>query len=147
MADTVSKSERSRIMRAVKGKDTGPEMIVRRMVHAMGYRYRLHVRSLPSAPDMVLPRLRTIIFVNGCLWHLHRCRRCRIPSSRRRYWVAKLQRNAERDKRSQRSLQRAGWRTLVVWECQTTPDKRDWLAAKIERFLGGRSNSRRRPSP
>jgi DNA mismatch endonuclease, patch repair protein len=147
MTDTVSKSERSRIMAAVKGKDTGPEMIVRRTVHAMGFRYRLHVRSLPGTPDLVFPRLRKIILVNGCLWHLHGCRRCRIPSSRRRYWLGKLQRNAKRDRRSRRALHRAGWRTLVVWECQTTPDKRPRLAAKIERFLGQRRVAGKRPSP
>jgi DNA mismatch endonuclease (patch repair protein) len=106
------------------------------VVHSMGFRYRLHVRSLPSAPDMVFPRLRKIIFVNGCLWHLHRCRRCRIPSSRRPYWVAKLQRNAERDQRSRRSLRRAGWQTLVVWECQTTPDKLHRTGRRIRKFLG-----------
>ena len=93
MTDTVTKSERSRIMAAVKSKDTTPELVVRRLVHSMGYRYRLHVRSLPGIPDMVFPRLRKVININGCFWHLHGCSRCRIPSSRRRYWVAKLQRN------------------------------------------------------
>src|SRR6185295_10356211 len=99
MADTFSVAERSRIMAAVKSRDTTPEMVVRRMVHAMGFRYRLHVRSLPGAPDLVFPRLRSVIFVSGCFWHMHTCGRCRIPTARRKYWVAKLERNAARDKR------------------------------------------------
>ena len=136
MTDTVSQAERSRIMAAVKSKDTGPEMVVRRLVHAMGYRYRLHVRCLPGNPDMVFPRLRKVINVNGCFWHLHGCPRCRIPSSRRPYWTAKLQRNAERDKRVRLALRKAGWRTLDIWECQLVPQKRKTLLARIRRFLG-----------
>lgn len=122
-------------MAAVKSKDTTPELLVRRLVHSLGYRYRLHVRSLPGTPDLVLPRLRKIILVNGCFWHLHGCKQCRVPSSRRRYWTAKLQRNAERDNETRRELQRAGWRLLVVWECQTTPKKRAALIGRIRRFL------------
>ncbi len=137
MTDTVSKFERSRIMAAVKGVDTGPEMIVRRMVHAMGFRYRLHVRSLPGKPDMVFPRLRKLILIHGCFWHLHKCPRCRIPSSNRRYWVAKLAGNAQRDKHVLRVLHCAGWRTLVVWECQTTPGHCKRLKKRIARFLEG----------
>src|SRR5437899_446614 len=99
MADTFSESERSRIMAAVKSTGTMPEMIVRRMVHAMGFRYRLHARSLPGAPDLVFRRLRKVIFVSGCFWHMHDCGRCRIPAARRDYWIGKLERNAARDKR------------------------------------------------
>ena len=135
MTDTISKSERSRIMAAVKGEDTGPEMIVRRMVHAMGFRYRLHVRALPGKPDMVFPRLQKVILIHGCFWHLHDCPRCRIPSSHRRYWVAKLSGNAERDKLVRRALRRAGWQTLVVWECQTMPTRLRRLKKRITRFL------------
>ena len=135
MSDTFSKSERSRIMASVKGVDTGPEMIVRRMVHAMGFRYRLHVRALPGKPDMVFPRLHKAILIHGCFWHLHGCPRCRLPSSNRRYWVAKLHRNAERDKKVCRALRRAGWQTLVVWECQTMPRCRKRLEGRIARFL------------
>ena len=107
MADTFTRSERSRIMAAVKSKDTTPELLVRRLVHSLGYRYRLHVRSLPGTPDLVFPRLRKIINVNGCFWHMHGCARCRVPSSRRDYWIAKMQRNAARDKRTQRELRQA----------------------------------------
>ena len=90
MVDTFSKADRA-IMAAVKSKDTGPELLVRRLVHSLGYRYRLHVRSLPGTPDLVFARLRKIINVNGCFWHMHTCNRCRVPSSRRGYWTAKMQ--------------------------------------------------------
>ena len=104
----------------------------------MGFRYRLHVHSLPGAPDLVLPRLPKVIFVSGCFWHMHTCGRCRIPAARRKYWLAKLQRNAERDQRVQRELRRAGWGVLVVWECQTMAAKCEWLSRRIERFLAAR---------
>ena len=106
-------------MAAVKSKDTAPEIAVRRLVHAMGFRYRLHDASLPGCPDLVFRRLRKIIVVHGCFWHMHGCGRCRIPKARRAYWVAKLHRNAARDRRSFRVLRDAGWKVLVVWECQT----------------------------
>lgn len=135
MADTFTKAERSRIMAAVKSKDTAPEMVVRRLAHSLGYRYRLHDRSLPGTPDLVFPRLRKVINVNGCFWHMHGCAYCRVPSSHRRYWTAKLRRNATRDKRVQRALRRAGWGVMVIWECQTRPDRLDRLRARINRFL------------
>jgi DNA mismatch endonuclease (patch repair protein) len=135
--DTFSRAERSRIMAAVKSEDTTPELVVRRIAHALGYRYRLHVRALPGCPDMVFPRRRKIINVHGCFWHMHGCGRCRIPSSRRRYWEAKLRRNWERDRRTRRALRRANWRVLVVWECQTTAAWRQRLTAKIAAFLEG----------
>lgn len=135
MPDTFSPAEHSAIMAAVKSKNTTPEMVVRRLVHGLGYRYRLHVASLPGAPDLVFPRLRKIIIVNGCFWHMHSCGRCRIPASRRKYWVAKLQRNAQRDKRTRRALRRLGWQVLVVWECQTGNNRRKSLSDRLESFL------------
>lgn len=136
MTDTFSKSERSRIMAAVRSKDTTPELIVRRLAHSLGFRYRLHVRSLPGTPDLVFPRLRKVINVSGCFWHMHDCGNCRIPSSRRQYWIEKLKRNVARDKRTQRALRRAGWGVMVVWECQTRADGLRRLGRRIERFLG-----------
>src|SRR5262249_9686530 len=106
MADTFTEFERSRIMAAVQSKDTTPEMVVRRLVHGMRYRYRLHVASLPGNPDLMFPRGRKVIFVSGCFWHMQDCGRCRIPASRRSYWVKKLERNATRDRRVQRQLRR-----------------------------------------
>jgi len=134
MADTFSKVERSRIMAAVKSKDTTPEWAVRRLVHRLGYRYRVHVRGLPGTPDMVFPSRRKIINVSGCFWHMHGCGRCRIPSSRREYWMGKLERNRARDRRTRRALARMGWGVLTIWECQTT--RTDSLAGRIKRFLG-----------
>lgn len=136
MVDTFSRAERSRIMAAVKSKDTTPELLIRRLVHSFGYRYRLHVRSLPGTPDLVFPRLRKIIEVNGCFWHMHNCGRCRIPSSRRDYWIAKIERNAARDKRTRRELRKLGWEVLVIWECQIQPSRKDRLRRRIIAFLG-----------
>jgi len=150
VADTFTKSERSRIMAAVKSKDTAPERLVRRLVHSLGFRYRLHDRSLPGTPDLVFPRLRKIINVSGCFWHMHGCAHCRIPSSHRRYWNAKLRRNAARDKRVQRSLRRAGWGVMVIWECQTRPALLQRLRARIIAYLKKplrRCHSRRRRVP
>jgi DNA mismatch endonuclease, patch repair protein len=135
MTDTFSKSERSRIMAAVKSKDTTPELIVRRLVHAIGHRFRLHVGSLPGQPDLVFQRLRKVIFVSGCFWHMHDCGRCRIPSSRRNYWVKKLRRNATRDKRVQRTLRHEGWGVMVIWECQTHSHVLNRLCLRLARFL------------
>lgn len=135
MTDTFTRTERSRIMAAVKSKDTTPEMFVRRLVHSLGYRYRLHVRSLPGTPDLVFPRLRKIINVNGCFWHLHGCPRCRVPSSKRDYWIKKLQRNTARDKRTQQELRKNHWRVLVLWECEISCAKQERIRKQILRFL------------
>jgi DNA mismatch endonuclease (patch repair protein) len=135
VVDTFTKTKRSLIMAAVKSRDTTPELVVRRLVHRLGYRYRLHVRSLPGTPDLVFPRLKKTIQVSGCFWHKHSCGRCRIPAASRAYWVAKIDRNAERDKRTRRALRRAGWSVLTVWECQTVMRKRDRLTARIAAFL------------
>ena len=134
--DTFTKSERSRIMAAVKSKDTTPELAVRRLVHAMGYRYRLHVHSLPGNPDLVFPRLRKVSNVNGCFWHLHGCPRCRILSSRRRYWVAKLGRNAARDKRTRRrAAARAAGGYWSSGSAKSLRRREDRLRARIAAFL------------
>src|SRR2546430_2248440 len=117
--DTVTRRERSRIMSLVRSKDTKPELLVRRLVHALGYRYRLHVRTLPGTPDLVFPSRRQIILVSGSFWNMQGCGRCRMPSSRRDYWIAKLIRNRARDQKSRRALRRLGWQVLNVWECQT----------------------------
>lgn len=125
---------RSRIMRAVKAKDTGPEMIVRRLVHGLGYRYRLHRADLPGKPDLVFPGRRAVIFVNGCFWHGHGCPRgARVPKTNRAYWVAKVARNVARDKATQKRLKADGWRILSLWECQLRDSK---LPSKISKFLG-----------
>jgi DNA mismatch endonuclease (patch repair protein) len=129
-----AKWRRSQIMRAVKSKGTKPEMLVRRVAHALGYRFRLHRRDLPGTPDLVLARLRKIINVHGCFWHRHACRHGRIgPVKNAAYWDAKRARNAARDKRSLAALRRAGWSVLTIWECEMRDVDR--LMERIGRFL------------
>jgi DNA mismatch endonuclease (patch repair protein) len=110
---------RSAIMRSVKSTNTQPEMVVRRMAHRLGYRFRLHRKSLPGTPDLVFPRLQKVVFVNGCFWHGHGCSRGnRTPKNNRDYWVAKIARNRERDKINRALLRGQGWGVYVVWECR-----------------------------
>jgi DNA mismatch endonuclease (patch repair protein) len=116
--ETVS-PERSALMARVRGKNTKPEMVVRRIVHGLGYRYRLHVRSLPGSPDLVFPRKRKIIFVHGCFWHRHEgCGRTTFPKTRADYWSAKFSANVARDAAQATSLRRLGWSVLTIWECE-----------------------------
>ena len=116
----MTSEERSRIMRAVKGRDTTPELIVRRLTHRMGYRYRLHRADLPGKPDLVFPSRRAVIFVHGCFWHGHGCKRgARMPKSNVAYWRRKIGRNSERDAENLSKLQADGWRVFVIWECET----------------------------
>ena len=121
-------------MRAVKSRDTKPEMIVRRMVHALGRRYRLHRNDLPGKPDLTFPRLKKIIFVHGCFWHGHDCKRgARLPKENADYWATKLKRNQERDATVQTALHSMDWDVLVVWECQLK--YREAINEKLWRFL------------
>jgi len=134
--DTLTPEERSRLMGLVRSKDTKPEMLVRRLVHALGYRYRLHDRRLPGCPDLVFPSRRKVIFVHGCFWHQHRCRMGnRMPKSRVEFWRNKLEGNRRRDQRHRKALNRQGWRVLTVWECQTRPKAIPRLADRVTRFL------------
>lgn len=127
---------RSNIMRAVKSADTKPEMIVRRLVHAMGYRYRLHRKDLPGKPDLVFGPRRKAIFVNGCFWHGHDCvRGARQPKANAVYWRAKIARNIERDTANELALNAAGWSILTVWECQTKAQDRADLELRLREFL------------
>jgi DNA mismatch endonuclease (patch repair protein) len=135
MVDVFTPAERSRVMAAVRSKNTTPELLVRRLVHRMGLRFRLHSKALPGSPDLVFPSRRRAIFVHGCFWHGHTCGRCRIPATNRGFWKKKLSANAERDRRALRRLRRLGWKVLVVWECQTVPLKRDRLTARLARFF------------
>ena len=112
-------------MRAIKSKDTMPELMVRRMAHSMGYRFRLHRKDLPGKPDLVFPRLRRAIFVNGCFWHCHDCGRgARMPEQNRAYWKKKLERNKERDEAALSALTALGWKVSVFWECELRNRKR-----------------------
>jgi DNA mismatch endonuclease (patch repair protein) len=118
--DTISVQRRSANMRAIRSKNTGPEMIVRRLVFAMGYRYRLHRKDLPGKPDLVFASHRKVLFLHGCFWHGHDCKRgSRIPKTNIEYWEKKLARNKDRDAENGAALQAQGWSVLVIWECQT----------------------------
>jgi DNA mismatch endonuclease (patch repair protein) len=124
VTDVFSKEKRSSVMRRVKGKDTAPELKVRRLLWAMGVRgYRLHRKDLPGAPDVVLPGRRLAIFVHGCFWHGHDCARgARVPKQNRDYWIAKVGRNRARDVSHRAALEAMGWRVLVLWECELKDD-------------------------
>ncbi|WP_264212990.1 very short patch repair endonuclease [Leisingera thetidis] len=133
MADTLTPERRSANMARIRAKDTKPEMLVRRLVHGLGYRYRLHRKDLPGKPDLVFGPRRKVIFVHGCFWHQHSCPAGRIPASRRSYWEPKLLRNKQRDAEQQAVLQAAGWQVLTIWECETKD--RDALQNRLEAFL------------
>jgi DNA mismatch endonuclease (patch repair protein) len=106
-------------MSRIRGRDTGPEITVRRLLHAEGYRFRLHRRDLPGRPDIVLPGRRTVIFVHGCFWHRHRgCRLATVPSTRTEFWLSKFHSNVERDLNVQKELADLGWKVVIVWECE-----------------------------
>lgn len=137
--DIVAPDTRSRMMKAVRSKNTKPELAVRSLVHALGFRFRLHRNDLPGTPDLVFPRLRCVIFVHGCFWHRHpACRGTTTPKENAEYWEAKFKQNAERDRVTIRTLRAENWRVLVVWECQTRHEPR--LQQKLKRFLKGKNS-------
>ena len=120
MVDRLSPERRSWLMSRVKGKSTKPEMVVRRLAHSLGMRFRLHRSELPGRPDLAFPRYRTAVFVNGCFWHRHAgCKKATSPKSKVEYWEAKFRANVERDLRNATELEQMGWRVLTVWECET----------------------------
>lgn len=117
--DVFSPEKRSAVMRAVKSKDTKPEVALRKALFALGYRYRLNVKDLPGKPDLVFPKHRTALFVHGCFWHGHNCKRgARIPKTNADYWREKISRNRTRDEKNKAALETLGWRVLTVWECE-----------------------------
>jgi len=134
MRDRLTKERRSWNMSRIRSKDTLPEKRVRSMLHRMGYRFRLHRKDLPGRPDVVFVSQRVVLFVHGCFWHRHTgCKNCTTPTNNRSVWVAKLDGNATRDKRNRRALRKAGWKSLVIWECQTEDTRR--LENALERLI------------
>lgn len=129
MPDTMTKEQRHYCMSRIRGKDTRPEMVVRRGLHSLGFRYSLHSRRLPGCPDLVLRRYHTVIFVNGCFWHGHPgCGKFRLPHSNVEFWAEKIRRNKERDAAEAAALEALGWNVIVVWECELSPlDRRKTL--------------------
>lgn len=134
MADVLTPEQRHKCMASIKGKNTKPELVVRKLAHAMGFRYRLHAKNLPGKPDMVFPRLGKIIFVHGCFWHMHTCRFGRVkPTTNPEFWQHKRESNRERDAKNMKQLKKMGWKVLVVWECWTMDLLR--LEGRLRRFL------------
>ena len=136
MADRMTQEQRHRCMARIKGKDTKPEMIVRRYLHAHGYRYRINVKRLPGTPDIVLRKYRTVIFINGCFWHGHEgCRYFVIPKSNTQFWEKKIERNKQRDVEKRIQLRHLGWHTIIIWECELKPKNRHTTLQALENTL------------
>lgn len=132
--DVLTPEQRHRCMSRIRSTNTKPELVVRRLVHSMRYRYRLHQDGLPGKPDLVLPKYHAVIFVHGCFWHMHKCQYGNVtPKTNVKFWQLKRQSNVKRDRRNLRQLKKTGWRVLTVWECETRcPEK---LTRKLNRFL------------
>ena len=142
MADVMTPEQRSRCMAAIKGKNTKPELIVRKYLFSRGLRFRLYVNSLPGKPDIVLPKYKTVIFVNGCFWHGHEgCRYYRLPKSNVEFWQEKISRNIERDHRTEAELTALGWRVIRVWECEikTVTQRQSALEGLYRKIVGDES--------
>lgn len=132
--DTFSRKQRSECMSKIRHKDTRPELVARKALTELGYRYRLHRKDLPGSPDIVMPRLKKIIFINGCFWHQHKgCKRSSMPKSNKDYWKPKLEKNIERQKKDVRLLKKDGWSIIVLWECET--NNKDKMMKKLEKQL------------
>lgn len=132
--DTRTPDQRSRIMQAVKQRDTGPELLLRKALHRLGYRYRVHAKHLPGKPDLVFPSRKKVIFVHGCFWHGHDCSKGRLPKSRPEYWIPKIGANKARDERVISELKKDGWDVMVIWQCETK--ELEAVLANAVRFLG-----------
>jgi DNA mismatch endonuclease, patch repair protein len=135
MADVLSREQRSFNMSRIRGRDTSPEMFVRRLVHRLGYRYRLHSAKLPGKPDLVFSKRRKVIFVHGCYWHMHVCSYGSVkPKTNAEFWQKKRQSNVDRDRRNITALTAAGWQVLIVWECSARGEAKE-IESEIVRFL------------
>jgi DNA mismatch endonuclease (patch repair protein) len=136
MADVHDKATRSYNMSRIKGKDTKPEMLVRRYLHAHGYRYRLHVKDMPGKPDIVLPRYKTVIFIHGCFWHGHEgCKYYVVPKTRTDWWLNKINTNIANDTKAVTALQQAGWKIITLWECELKPAKLEQTLSNLHSLL------------
>lgn len=142
MADVHDQATRSYNMSRVKAKNTKPEMIVRKYLHAQGFRYRLHVKDLPGKPDIVLPKYKTVIFVHGCFWHGHEgCRKAQLPTTRTEWWRDKIEVNKANELKYSALLEERGWRIIIIWACDLSPKKRDQALQKLAYALQAREKS------
>ena len=136
MTDVVNPQVRSKMMASIRGKDTKPEMALRRALHGLGLRYRLHAKGLPGKPDLVFPRFKAVVFVHGCFWHRHAdCRFASTPATRPDFWAAKFAGNVDRDQRVAAALERSGWRVLTVWECDIKSRGGEAVAREVADIL------------
>jgi DNA mismatch endonuclease (patch repair protein) len=132
MTDVHTKEQRSYNMSSIKGKDTKPELLVRRFLHAQGFRYKLHDKSLLGKPDIVLPKYKTVIFIHGCFWHGHgNCRYFKLPQTRSDWWLSKINTNKANDAKAVKALKTAGWKVITIWECRLKPGKSDITLNKL----------------
>jgi DNA mismatch endonuclease (patch repair protein) len=144
MADIVSREVRSRMMSGIRGKNTKPELLLRRLLHRNGFRYRLHAVNMPGRPDLVFPKYRAVLFAHGCFWHGHGCHLFRLPTTRSKFWSEKIANNRKRDAIVKQLLRKDGWRILTVWECaikgrtRLTPDQ---ISSRCSKWLRSESLS------
>lgn len=136
MPDIFSKKKRSEIMKKIGPKDSEQEMFVRKLIHSMGYRYRLHGKDLPGTPDIVFSKYRKVFFVNGCFWHGHKgCKKSRLPETNREFWETKLKYNCKNDRTKYRELKKSGWDYMIIWQCEIKKRNTEKLKTKIRKFL------------
>ena len=143
MTDIVDSKTRSRMMSGIKGKNTKPEIVIRQRLHARGYRFRLHRKDLPGSPDIVLPKHRAVVLINGCFWHGHQCRLFKWPKTRPEFWRKKIEGNIRRDQQNLSELKRMGWRACLLWECEIKGANEEHLNTVIEsisEWLSGEEN-------
>ena len=141
MADVVTPEVRSRMMAGIRGKNTKPEMIIRRGLHAMGFRYKLHHKGLPGRPDLVFPRYKAVVFVHGCFWHKHDCRYFKWPNTRPEFWQKKIVDNRRRDDCNVKALASSGWRVAIVWECATKNSHSELAVSALADWLLSNENT------
>jgi DNA mismatch endonuclease (patch repair protein) len=136
LADIFSRKKRSEIMANIRGKETKPEILVRKFIFSKGFRFRKNVNKLPSTPDMVLPKYNTVIFIHGCFWHGHKnCKKSQLPETRKKFWEKKISGNVERDKKNILQLKKAGWKVIVLWQCQLTKKQSErWKNSLIKKL-------------
>lgn len=136
MSDIFSQTKRSDIMSKISSKDTKPEILVRKFLFSKGFRYRINVKTLPGKPDIVLPKYKTIIFVNGCFWHGHNCKKGKLPSSNTDFWKEKISNNKSRDAKNSDLLVKLGWKVIIIWQCEISKiDNRTKIQIKIQRLV------------
>lgn len=135
MTDIFSPKKRSQIMKKIGPKNSKQELFIRKLIFSFGYRYRLHRKDLPGKPDLVFPKYKKVIFINGCFWHGHTCKRGKLPETNREFWKKKICGNVKRDKENYKKLKEFGWKILVVWQCEIKTKNTEYLQQQIKSFL------------